>query len=1015
MRLRIIIVALAVCLGGAVAASAQQTGEITGKVTDSSGGVVPGVNVTLSSPVLLQPVTAITTATGTYRFPQLAIGVYTVTFELAGFKTMVRSGIRLEIGFTAQVNTVLEVSTVQETVTVSGATPVVDLRDTSKTNRFTQEALQSIPSARDPWVVIEQAASIAMDRQNVGGSASGQQSNFVARGAAFREQKWNLDGVDITDMSATGGSPGYFDFDAFEEMQVTAGGNDAGMQTPGVAVNIVTKSGTDKLRGSLRGYLTSDRFESNNVTDAIRALGASSGNPIQDIKDYGFEVGGPLKRGRAWFWAAVGRQDVKVGINNFYLKTAACTPVAATPLNYSIEDVRACLNTDLTTLTNYNLKVGVEPFKHNRFSWYNNFAGKVRNARGADDLHPIESTNRQMGVPSRYGAWGWKSGLNGTWKASDQHIFSDRLMSEVTWAHVGNNFTMAYHDDSLATVQAMYEIATAAYARSFSQNIYVRPTNSVDAVLNYFRPGWLGGDHSIKAGYKWRSDEAYSETTWGGNVQARFNSGSLANFSTPYSARFYRNSMTDYFLYQQAGYIQDNYTRKRLTLNLGLRWDRQHDKAAPTQVPASPYQGLTMGDGRTFTFLPAVNFPGASDLVTWNDVAPRLGLTYDLTGSGKNVLKGSFARYYSQRTTGDLSSTMNTIAATYVEYPWNDLNHDQVVQINEVNTSRLIASGGNYNSVDPASTVSANKIDASIRNQVTNEALVSFDRQLAPDWGMSVSYMYRKYTGFRANYNYDQTTGRIMVPGDWTERTYTPTAANCPVAGARCASITYYEPTFMIPTALVYMNVPDYHRKYQGVEATLRKRMSNRWMMNASIAYNDAPAYFPTPASYGFSINNFASDPTSMPMQNGAQFAPQSTSSGIDNVFVNAKWIGRLSGAYQLPWYDIGVAGFYNARSGYPFLQSINISTRANRAANIQVLLDPIGDVRLPTFQTVDFRLDKSVKIARVRLQASMDIFNLMNSNTVLSQRRNQNATNANQISSILAPRVIRFGVRMTF
>ncbi len=1025
MRLRTIILALAVCLVAATAAHAQQTGEIVGKVTDTSGAVAPGVTVTLTSPVLLQPVVAVTTATGTYRFPQLAIGMYTVTFDLAGFKTVVRQGIRMEIGFTAQVNAVMEVSAVQETVTVSGAAPVVDLRDTSKSNRFTQEALQSIPSARDPWVIIEQSAGVAMDRQNVGGSASGQQSNFVARGAAFREQKWNLDGIDITDMSATGGSPGYFDFDAFDEMQVTAGGSSASMQTPGVAVNIVTKSGTDKLKGSARGYVTSDTFESNNVTDAIRRVGASSGNPIQNIQDFGFEVGGPIRKGRAWFWGSYGKQDVKVGISNFYLRTAECVPVAANPLNYAYEDVRKCLNTDLTTLNNYNIKVGVETFKNNRFSWYNNFAEKIRNARGADDLHPIESTNRQIAVPSRYGAWGWKSGINGTWKASDQHIFSDRLMTDVTWAHVGNNFTMAYHDDSLRDVQPQFEIATSAWARSLNQNIYVRPTNSVDVTTNYFLPGWLGGDHSFKAGYKWRSDEAYTEGTWGGNLVARYNSGTRPNFSVPYSARFYRDSITDYFLYQQAGYVQDNFTRKRLTLNLGIRWDRQHDNAAAANVPASPFQGQVMGDGRTFTFLPAVTFPGANDGVVWNNFAPRLGITYDLTGTGKNVVKASFARYYSQRTTGDLSGTLNTIGATFVEYPWSDLNGDGFVQIGETNASRLIASGGNYNAVDPASTVSANRNDPNIRNQRTNELLVSFDRQLAADWGLSASFLWRKYTDYRANYNYDQTTGRIMVPGDWTPATWTPGPNDCPVAGARCQSVTYYTPNFQIPTAIIWMNIPDYYQTYKGLELTLRKRMSHRWMMNASVAYNDAPTFYPTPASYGAAgagqiwstpINGNASDPTNIPMFNGAQYAPQSSSSGIDNVFVNARWVARLSDAYQLPWYDIGVAGFYNARSGYPFLQQINITSRPNRAQPIGVVLDPIGDVRLPNFQTVDFRLDKTFTLIRtMKVQASMDVFNLMNSNTVLSQRRNQNATNANQISSILAPRVIRFGVRMTF
>jgi hypothetical protein len=1021
MRLRTVVFIVLLAFSGAGAATAQQSAEIHGRVADASGAMVPGVTVTLSSPVLLQPMVAVTTTTGTYRFPQLPIGVFTVKFELNGFKTIVREGIRLEIGLTAQINAAMEVSAVQEVVNVTTAAPVVDLRDTSKTNRFTQEALQSIPSARDPWVMIEQAAGVAMDRQNVGGSASGQQSNFVARGAAMNQQKWNLDGVDITDMSATGGSPNYFDFDAFEEMQVTTGGSDAAMQTPGVAVNIVTKSGSDRLKGSARYYLTPERFESNNVTDAIRRLGASSGNPIQNIKDYGVEIGGPIRRGRAWFWAGYGKQDVKVGVNNFYLKTAACNAVAANPLGYSIEDVRACLNTDLTTLNNYNVKVGVEPFKNNRLSWYNNFAEKVRNARGADDLHPIEATNRQKGVPSTYGAWGWKSGLNGTWKASDQQIVSDRMVVEAQWAHVGNNFAMLFHEDSLADVQPTFEISSGAWARSFSQNVYVRPTDSLDLTASYFLPGWLGGDHAVKAGYKWRTDEAYSETVFGGHVVARYSSGSQANFTTPYSARFYRDSITDYFLDQQAAYAQDTFTVKRLSLNLGVRWDRQSDRAGAARVPASPFQGQLMGDGRPFTFLPAIDFGGADGGVVWNDVAPRVGATYDVTGNGRNVLKASYAWYFSQRGTNDLSSTFNTIGATYVEYPWSDANADGFVQVGETNASRLIASGGQYNAVDPASTSSPNKVSADLKNQRTTEFLVSYERQLAADWGVSASYIYRKYTDFRTNYEFDPATGHVIAPSDWSARTYTPAAADCPVSGARCQAVTYYAPNAALPTSYTYMNVPDYGRTYNGFEATLRKRMANRWMMNASFAWNDTTVSMPTGESYGgvrFNVadgTRLASDPTAIAMYDAAQFAPESTSSGIDNVFVNAKWVGRISGAVQLPWQEIGVAAFYNARSGYPFVQSINIASRPNRAGSILVPLDPLGAVRLPTFQTLDARVDKSFRVGRLKAQASVDVFNLLNANTVLSQRRNQNASNANQISSILAPRVVRFGVRVTF
>ena len=251
-------------------AHAQTTGEIYGKATDKSGAVVPGVTVTLTSSALLQPQSAVTSGTGTYRFPGIPIGTYTVKFELAGFTTVVRDGVSIVMGRNAQVNGTLDVSAMQEVVTVTGEAPLIDMRSNARVNNFNQEALQNIPSARDPWVILQQSAGIVMDRENIGGNQSGQQSNFIARGAATSQQKWNLDGIDITDMSATGASPVYYDFDAFEEMPVTTGGADGSMQTAGGGVNLVTKSGSDRFKGSGRYYVTDKKFQATNVTDDLR-------------------------------------------------------------------------------------------------------------------------------------------------------------------------------------------------------------------------------------------------------------------------------------------------------------------------------------------------------------------------------------------------------------------------------------------------------------------------------------------------------------------------------------------------------------------------------------------------------------------------------------------------------------------------------------------------------------------------------------------------------------------------
>ena len=463
-------------------------------MTDDSGAVLPGATVTLTGPSLLQPQTATTSETGTFQFPRLEVGTYDVKFELPGFKTVIKQGVRVTVGFNADVSTQLGVSAMQETVTVTGESPIVDTKQTGTKETFTLEQLQSIPSARDPWVILQQTAGIAMDRENIGGNMSGQQSNFVSRGANPGNTKWSLDGIDTTDMAATGASPTYYDFDAFGEISVSTGGVDVTQQTGGVGVSLVTKSGTDRFKGSARLYDTNDRFESNNITDQMRTQGATSGNPIQDVQDYGVEAGGPIKKGTAWIWGSYGKQSIKVGGLGCYQPTDQCQAFknSAVALASTIKDINNCLNTDLTVLKTTNLKGEWALFKGNKLTLFNSMSAKQRNARGADDTHPIETTSIQDAVPSQYGTKFWRTGPSPTYKFGDQWVLSDRTLVDVQYSHVGNNFILDFHDPSLTNVQPTLITNSSLNGRSGSQSVNIRPVNAVNVNMNYF----LGIDSS---------------------------------------------------------------------------------------------------------------------------------------------------------------------------------------------------------------------------------------------------------------------------------------------------------------------------------------------------------------------------------------------------------------------------------------------------------------------------------------------------------------------------------------
>lgn len=964
-------------------ARAQQTGEIYGRVTDSSGAVLPGVTVTLTGGPLLQPQVATTSETGSYRFPQLLVGEYNVRFELAGFKTLVHSKVYVGINFNAQVNAALEVSTVQETVTVTSEAPIVDTKQDGTGTSFSKELLQDIPSGRDPWVMLQRTAGIAMDRENIGGSQSGQQSGYISRGASSTNNKWMVDGVDITDQAATGASPVYFDFDAFEEMQVSTGGVDASQQTGGVGINIVTKSGTDVFRGSGRYYVTDEKFQADNITPELRADRAGAGAPIQNIKDYGVEGGGPIWRGRAWFWGAYGKQDIKVGVIGFYKNEPGCRPAPGFDpvLDLSTKELRDCLNTDLTTLDNYNMKGSGQIFSGNRVTWHSYFADKVRSARDVSDIRPIETAWKQTGP-----VW--------THKFSDQHVFSDRLLVDLQIAHVGGGFALDFQEPGLADVQPLFEITTGAWSRSYFAQVFDRPADSVDVTSTYFLPAVLGGDHSFKAGFRWRDTPSIGTVHRGGNTVARMRNG------VPAEAYLYRDQYVASGLTNIGFYVQDNFTRDRLTLNLGFRIDRQDDEALPGTVAAHPFVP---------EWLPELTFEGADAGVVWTDFSPRLGLTYDLSGNGRTIAKASYSIYYGQMGPGALSGILNPVTEAMVAFPWNDLNGDLMVQRNELTLERsaIITFAGNYSPDNPGFAGTINRVNPNIKNDRTREFIVGFDHQMGDAFAIGGAYIYRKYDQFTWDDRFFTQADGVTPGDDFTSDHYVPVTFEAPCAAdGFCPPITYYNPVVPIPGLQIRSNVPDRYRNFHGFELTARKRYSNRWLIDANFAYNDARDYWGSPRAY--------EDPTNIALWHGFQYAPVSSGSGIDNIYTNARWMVKVAGLYTAPW-DINLSAFYNGRQGYPFPREVQTPARLNRAATTAVLIEGLGELRHPNYHNLDVRVAKAFRLgaANRRFEVSLDAFNVTNNNTVLGRRRNQRAANANDVSAIVAPRVLRFGVRV--
>lgn len=927
-------------------ALAQASGEIFGRVTDASGGVMPGVTVTLAGPSLITPQTAVSLESGAYRFPSIPIGTYSVTFDIPGFKRLIRENVRIETGFNAEINAKLEVSALQETVTVSAAGPIVDTRSTTTGQTFNREMLERIPTARDPWVVLEQTPGIIMNQQNVGGNKSGQQSTFVAHGTGNNEV-WNVDGGNITDMASSSSSL-YFDFDAFEEIQIQTGGSDASVQSSGVSVNLVTRSGGNTIRGSGRFYVVDNDLQGSNITPELRAQGAGSGNPIKNIKDYGFEIGGPIVKNKMWYWGSAGLNDIEVGVVGF-------TVPGGDP--NSPDD----LFTDLTELKTYNAKTQFQWNQKNKSTLLYFFNDKIRNARGAAPNFAPEATFRQTAPVHNI-------------KGSHQWIPTSRMTLEVQGFTMPNGgFLLNFHEDALADVQGAIDLATNMNYRSNQLNDNRRPQAELRADANYFLTGFLGGDHATKFGVGYRDNPVGFTAHRGGNVRGRFRNG------VPVEADMYRDSNTERVVTQYYGYLQDSYSRGKLTINGGLRFDYQDDEALASSVEANPI----IPD-----LLPAVNFPGADSGVTFKNWSPRVGVTYDVAGNGKTVVKGNYAVYWGTGIT--TAQYVTPVGEVSLRFPWTDLNGDSFVQRNELDLTRRLNLTGNYDPANPASPVSATRVDPNLRNDRTDEFSVGIDREVGDNFGVGAAYVYRNYPDYE---NFTATLGVNAAD-------YVPVQFTAPCTSVACTdpsyTVTYYQLPFQQP-ALQERRNAQRTRKYHGVELTGRKRFGNRWMMNASANIQTTTVHYEGPdVAY--------QDPTDVSMLDGAQTGT-----------ANARWVGKLTGLYVLPWQDIGVSGFLNARQGYPFNRYLLSPSRTGGIGTFDIDIDRWGEVRYDNFYQVDMRVEKQFTFGRTKLSASFDVFNLLNSSVVLTREDQMNSTRANFVEEVLAPRVARFGVRVNW
>jgi len=975
---RIVAVAALLLLAvGGTAFAQLQTGNLYGTVTDDKGASLPGVTVTLTGQAA--PQVQVTNAQGQFRFLGLPPGNADLKAELEGFSTIDYPNIVINIGRNTSIEVKLSPA-VEDVITVTAESPLLDERRISTGATISQTELEKIPTARDPWAILQTTPGVLTDRINVGGNESGQQSQYIGPGSQGDQAVWSVDGVVITDMAATGSSPAYFDFDAFEEMQVTTGGSDTSISTGGVVLNMVTKRGTNEWRGSGRYFTADQKWQSDLGSGKVDlAPGQASFNPGNrsgTVKDYGAELGGPIVKDRLWVWGSYGQQKVDL----------------LTILNRS----------DKTTLKTENVKLNGQILPSNSATafYFNN--DKVKIGRNASPTRPQETT--------------WDQGHFGKTptaaKVEDTQIFSSSFYLTGLYSIVNGGFALVPEGGLNTTA---YQSQDGVWHNTYVLSQTERPQKQFKGdASSFFNTGSLS--HELKFGAGYRTAKVTSLSTWGGVGYVQ-NGGNFAGLPTTlYITNLSRAGGASVENKYTSAYAQDTLTVGNLTANIGLRYDRQGGENLARTLPANPL---------TPDLLPAVSVGKSDAGFTWTNVTPRLGLTYALGADRKTLLRASFSQFADQLS-NSYTSFINPLGSqSYLYfYAYNPVGGPNVTR-NQIGD--FGSASANYNPFTNG-LLQSNAVDRNLEAPLTNEVLLGVEHAILPEFVVALDLTYRRLTNLLETNRlvFDDTdplsatnvnrVGRPSVRSDYV---------HC--VGTQCPTVTLPNgqsrtlDLYLLRAGLssrngTFLYNGDREQTYKGASIVFNKRLANRWMLRGNVTYSDW-TWSKVPASD-------LPDPT--PTLNGGNregdqvLQGSGTASGAKGgVFINSKWAYSVNGLYQIapdhPW-GFNFALSLTGRQGYPapYFTSVRLPSREGGTVFIQSTDRP-DTFRLDNINILDARLEKEFNFSDFGLTLGVDCFNVFNEAYVQQRTLSLTSTRKNFVTEITSPRIFRLGARLSF
>jgi hypothetical protein len=971
-----------------------QAGAIAGVAKDTTGAVLPGVTVEASSPSLIEKVrSAVTDAEGQYKIVNLPPGTYSVTFTLAGFSTMKRDGVQISVAFTALVNGDLRIGNIAETVTVSGASPLVDVQNVVQQRVVTRDVIDALPVAKTmqsvavlvPGVTVAGSATGATG-QDVGGSVGERHVYLSVHGSRGLEMPLVWDGMRVNNMNFLGGGFGtslVLNAGSVDEISIEVGALSTESETSGVRANVIPKAGGNTYAGFFEGNYANGSMQANNVDANLQARGLVGLPAIDHIFDINPALGGPIRRDQLWFYGAFrywGNYDRPPGA--FFMTD---------PLAYVYTPDLTRPGVNETWNRSENLRLTWQASPRNKITGY--FDDQQRCT-----CHWTESSTRSPEAATVYSVTpNWITQIK--WNAP----VTNRLLFEAGFTYHPETYIGGLEPGVSPTTYPVVDLNTNVAFRAGQ----IFTNQKMLQYSSLFAVAYVTGSHAFKFGAQ--TQNGYSEQTSYSNQDATLfmRNGvptSVTLYATPYTVVTRLKANIGLF-------AQDQWTLKQLTLNLGARFDYLNAYDPAQDVAATRY-------------VPARSYGEVDNVPNWKDFTTRLGASYDLFGNGKTALKVNVGRYLQAMATSvaALNNPLNT-SANSASAVWNDTNHDFIPQLSELGPLSP-ANFGQPNILtryDPSLTqgFGARGYDWEFASGVQHE--------IRPGLSASVTYT-RHWFG-----NFSVVQNQALSSTDFGSYCVTvPVDPRLPGGGGNqlCGFVDVSPSKVGVQSNLIQPanRFGDQQDVYDGVELSLSTRLGKGIVMSGGV--NVARER----TNNCFLLNNptlqFISG-ASTQVANGG-LAAVATPTAIDprlNSFCDVRPPfqpqGKAFVVYPLPWWGIQGSLAYQSIPGPPILASgvftsaqiapslgRNLSTGPNGTVILNMI--PTGQMYGDRLNQVDVRVTKSIRAGHARIQPQLDLYNLFNANPVTNLNTRYGASWLQPVY-ILPGRLLKLGVELNF